>query len=355
MKKKVINVIFGVPLLLLGSTFLFIQNYFIGIILLTIACITFCYITTSNDTNIKTRIRNVIIAYLLVFIIYAIVYFVVGLVDDYKNKKIFEEDISKCYVILSEEHNYKEFEGLIEKHKKLYDNYEKEAYSILEKAIDDKIEQAKTGTIDDEFLQMLNNLKIDNYEIEKRMQTKTKTLKEYNVIVEINNYIENKDYIKANSELNNLLYDCENEEVKKIATSKQNEIKDLLIEEVISKAQEEISKKDYTSAKAILSNYKNLNDEKINNLYSIVTEEISKIEQAKIEKERFDYEVYCYFNLIAWKEKDTITDDKAYSKCATKFGITKEQAKESYNNVKNIGWKYQDKYPDIFEKYASQY
>lgn len=71
--------------------------------------------------------------------------------------------------------------------------------------------------------------------------------------------------------------------------------------------------------------------------------------------EKLDYEVYCYFNLLAWKEKETITDDIAYSKCASKFGITKEQAKESYKRVESSSWKYQDKYPDIYNKYASQY
>lgn len=104
-----------------------------------------------------------------------------------------------------------------------------------------------------------------------------------------------------------------------------------------------------------LSSYRSLKNDSITNMYNEVSKEVSKEKQAEIEKERFDYEVYCYFNMIAWREKETITDDIAYSKCAKKFGITKEQAKESYEKVRYVGWKYQDKYPDIFEKYASQY
>ena len=58
----------------------------------------------------------------------------------------------------------------------------------------------------------------------------------------------------------------------------------------------------------------------------------------------------------ARKLQNLTSDDVAYSKCASKFGITKEQAKESYQTVNSKGgWWYQDEYPDIFEKYASQY
>ena len=34
---------------------------------------------------------------------------------------------------------------------------------------------------------------------------------------------------------------------------------------------------------------------------------------------------------------------------------TIEEAKKCYETVEPKGWWYQDKYPDIFEKYASQY
>lgn len=347
MKKKIVNIIFNVPLLLTGVTFLFIKEYITGIILLAIMCVTFYYITTSSYNNINRRIRNVIIAYIIIFILYFIIDFVKYTIDDYKDQKIFDEDINKCYSILNEEHNYKQFEYLVKKHNS---DFKEQAYSILENLIDEKIEQEKLGTIDNEFIDMITQSNIDKDSIKEKIEL----LKEYNKLVEVDNYINNNDYIEADDLLTELINDTDNSEIKDKATSKQNEIKEFLIEQVINKGQELIDKNDYTSAKTFLSNYKNLQNEQITNMYNDVLNYISKENQEKIEKERFDYEVYCYFNLIAWKDK-SLNDDEVYSECAKKFGITKEQAKESYNNVKYIGYSYQDKYPDIFEKYQEQY
>ena len=138
------------------------------------------------------------------------------------------------------------------------------------------------------------------------------------------------------------------------------------MQQVIAKAQEQINNKDYSSAQSTLLNYKDLGNQTIIDLYNNATNEVNRLEaekkaqeeaeeRARIEKERFDYEVYCYFNLIVWNEKIQ-SDDEAFSKCASKFGITKEEAKECYETVNSKGgWWYQDEYPDIFEKYASQY
>lgn len=67
-----------------------------------------------------------------------------------------------------------------------------------------------------------------------------------------------------------------------------------------------------------------------------------------------DFEIYCYFNMIVSKE-NIWSDDVAYSKCASQFGITKEEAKESYHRVEPISYSYQEKYPAIYEKYRKQY
>lgn len=348
MKRKIINVIFNVPILLLGITFLTIQNYIIGIILLLIACVTFYYISTSTEMNINKRIKYIIIAYIIIFLLWSIIDYSMICISDNKEKKIFDEDIKLCHTLLDEEHNYKQFENLIEKHNI---EFKQQAYSILEKLIDEKIEQAKSGTSDNKFVSMLNQASIKNYDIEN----KSKLLKGYNELAKASESIENENYIEADNILTVLIFDTDIQEIKDNAKAKQEDIKDSLSVQVIAKAQELINKKDYSSAMTFLSNYRSLKNDSITNMYNEVSKEVSKEKQAEIEKERFDYEVYCYFNMIAWREKETITDDIAYSKCAKKFGITKEQAKESYEKVRYVGWKYQDKYPDIFEKYASQY
>lgn len=347
MKKKIANIIFNLPLLIFSITFFVIELYVLAIIFLVVACITFYYIYSSNEANINKRIRNTIIIYLIIGVVAITGYFLFNYIEDIQEQKAFDEDISKCYKLLNEDYNYEEFEQLIHKHNY---TFKSQAYDILESIIDERLEQTKTGTNNDEFINMLNGASIDDYIIEQKIEE----LREYNKLIEIDEYIKNKDYITADEKITLLIFDTKNEEVKEIATSKQNEIKDLLIEQVINKAQDYINTKDYNSAEELLSTYLILNDKKIRNLYNEVSSKTS--ESIQIEKERFDYEVYCYFNLIAWQEKETITDDIAYSRCASKFGITKEQAKECYETVNSKGgWWYQDKYPDIFEKYASQY
>lgn len=346
-KKKIINVIFNIPLLLLGVTFLAIQEYIMGIILLVVACITFYYITTSTENNINTRIRNIIIAYIILFTIWFIIDYIMNCIADNKEKKIFDNDIKLCYTILNEEHDYKKFENLIEKHNYTFKN---EAYSVLQKLIDEKIEQSKTEIPDNEFVSMLNQASIKNYDIKK----KAELLKDYNELAKASESIKDEDYIEADNILTVLIFDTNIQEIKDNAKSKQEEIKDLLSVQVIDKAQELINKKEYSSAMTFLSRYRSLKNDSIINMYNEVSKEVSKEKQAQLEKERLDFEIYCYFNMIAWRDK-SLNDEQAYSKCANKFGITKEQAKESYHRIEPVSYSYQDKYPDIYEKYASQY
>lgn len=347
MKKKAVNIIFNVPILLFTVAFLLIENYVLGILLILISIATFYYISTSTEFDINKRIRNTIISYVVIFLVLCIINSIYDSVLDQKEKKIFDEDIKLCYTLLNEEHNYKQFENLIEKHNYIFKD---EAYSVLEKLIDEKIEQAKTGISDNEFMNMLSQANIKNYDIEKKI----KILKDYNELAKASENIKNNDYIEADNLLTMLILNTDNKEIKDNAVAKQEELKDLLIEQVIAKAQELINKNDYTSAISLLSSYRNLKNDSITNMYNEISKQISEERQAEIEKERLDFEIYCYFNMIAWKDK-SLTDDKAYSKCASKFGITKEQAKESYHRIEPVSYSYQDKYPDIYEKYASQY
>lgn len=330
MKKKIVNIIFNVPLLLLGVTFLALQGYFIGIILLVIACITFYYITTSDDMNINKRIRNIIIAYVTIFIVYTIINFAIDSIYNYKEKKIFEEDISKCYSILNEEHNYNKFENLMEKHS--YD-FKKQAYIILEKIVDDKIEQAKAENIDTEFIDMLSQVNItDNYymsyEMSEGLEKKIELLKGYNELVKVSNSINNKDYIEANNLLATLNSNTDNEDIKEKITAKQEEIKDVLYEQVIAKAQELINKKDYTSAQTLLENYKDLGNKTILDMYNNATNEVNRIEAEKKAKE--EAERKAREKKEAEEEAKRIAEEKARKKReGVRIGMTKQDVLDS--------------------------
>jgi len=298
---------------------------------------------------------------LLVALVILIVVIIIAVVQikNYKN------DLQECYNAIKQDLDWNKFNEIIDKHLILKSTFEKHAYNKLYKAMDEEIETIKSGNSssgDEEIFKWTGQISYySSNEKYKIIREKTALAKSYIIINSINEYIQNNNYIKAYEELNNFIKIYEDEYLKQIqiAIDKKNEIQDKAIEQVIVNAQEGMKKQSYSYVKSLLSPYQNLENQTIIDMYQTSVKEEKAQQQAeekaRIEKERKDFEIYCYFNMIAWKEKETITDDIAYSKCAKKFGITKEQAKESYENVKNIGWEYQDKYPDIYEKYASQY
>lgn len=281
-------------------------------------------------------------------------------------------DLKKCYDVVKKENGWNEFQSIIDKHFILSSNFEEKAYQQLYKVMDEEIEKIKNGDYgtEEESFNWYNEAdknKVDK-EYKDKIKEKQQLIELYRMINTINRkYIKNGQYREAFSELNDIrnAYGlCK--EGQKIAKKEQDKIEDKAINQAIVYAQEQINKENYSEAQELLEKFASSKNQTITDLYKTCEQKIkekkkaeeerrSQEEKARIEKEKFDYEVYCYFNLIAWNEKDTITDDIAYSKCAKKFGITKEQAKEIYNNIKNVGYSYQSKYPSIFEKYASQY
>ena len=281
-------------------------------------------------------------------------------------------DLKKCYNAVKTESGWEEFQSLIDKHFILSSSFEKKAYQQLDKVMDEEIEKIKNENYTSEtqsinWLEKAQKSQVDE-KYKKNIKTKQQLIKVYKTINTVNQkYIANERYQEAYVELDYILneYDlCK--EGKNLAKKEQNKIKDKAINQAIEYAQEEINKENYSEAQKILERFTSLKNETITDLYQTCEQKIKEEKKAeeerrnqeekeRIEKEKFNYEVYCYFNLIAWNEKNTITDDIAYSKCAKKFGITKEQAKEIYKSIEKVGYSYQSKYPSIFEKYASQY
>ncbi len=315
-----------------------------------------------NEFVEKNKSKLLIIGFILIMVLIIAIIQIIN----------YNDDLKQCYISVKKESGWNEFQSLIDKHSILKSSFEEKAYQELYKVMDEEIERIKNGKFGKEEksinwfeLAQKSNVK-DDYK--NTIKEKQQLIELYKMINTVNKkYIINEQYREAFSELNDIrnAYGlCK--EGQKIAKKEQDKIQDKAIEQVVQVAQDRISKGDYSSTKSILEDFKHLKNETITNLYKTCEQKVEEEKKAeeerkkqeekeRIEKEKFDYEVYCYFNLIAWNEKNTITDDKAYSKCAKKFGITKEQAKESYDNVKNIGYSYQSKYPDIFEKYASQY
>lgn len=290
--------------------------------------------------------------------------------EEQEIKEKYNNDIATCYELIKNESDFDSFKSIIKEHKD-ETTFENEAYNNLYKAIDERIENIKNGNDDNKLVTMLYDIKENYYladERNEKIEEKYLLANSYTHINESNKNIDEQKYKEAYDILITVVNQNKgkNQDIVELATNKQNEIKDKAIEQVIAKAQEQMNNKEYSSAQSTLLNYKDLGNQTIIDLYNNATNEVNRLEaekkaqeeaeeRARIEKERFDYEVYCYFNLIAVKQ-NLSSDDVAYSKCASKFGITKEQVKQSYQTVNSRGgWWYQDEYPDIFEKYASQY
>lgn len=333
----------------------------------------YCYVPLDKSVkyslpkNLKKKIIYIMLGIIAVIIIGIGTYFgITSYIKEQQRIEKYNNDLSICYEVIKNDSDFAKFTSVIAEHTEETD-FSSEAYKMLYKAIDERIENIKNGNDDEKLISMIKDIKSKNSS-NQTIANKYLKANGYSNINKANKYIQEQKYIEAYELLGTVITENKdvNKEIADLATNKQNEIKEQTLQQVIAKAQEQMNNKEYSSAQSTLLNYKDLGNQTIIDLYNNATNEVNRLEaekkaqeeaeeRARIEKERFDYEVYCYFNLIAVKQ-NLSSDDVAYSKCASKFGITKEQVKQSYQTVNSRGgWWYQDEYPDIFEKYASQY
>lgn len=319
-----------------------------------------------KETNKENKILIGIVAVVIVVILGYVG--ITNLIKENERIKQYNEDIDYCYTTIKDKSNWEGFKIVVDNHKEESD-FEQKAYENLYRAIEERIENIKNGNDDEKLITMLGNAKTDSLtdNAEKKLEEGYLKAKSYSNLNKVNKNIEEQKYKEAYDLLSTVITSNKdkNQDIVELATNKQNEIKEKAFEQVIIQAQEKMNSQDYSSVKTILEKYKDLGNQTILDMYNNATNEVNRIEaekkaqkeaeeRARIEQEKKDFEIYCYFNMIAWKDK-SLNDEQAFSRCASKFGITKEQAKESYNRVEPTSYSYQDKYPDIYNKYASQY
>ena len=272
------------------------------------------------------------------------------------------QDLKECYNAI-EGGYWDTFQRIIDKHSIIKETFSNSAYKQLYKFMDKEIEKLKNGQETDELFELENKIswtQVSDLE-EEKIKEKITLAEAYKTINNSNKLINENKYVEAYAELQTFVKQNKEkyQEITEIITNKQNEIQETAINQAISQAQNQMNKNNYEEVQSILSSFLDTKNEQIVNLYNesvnAELEQEEKEREAMTQKERYDYEIYCYSNLIAWNEKTT-SDDETFSKCASKFGISKEEAEQSYDTVNTRGgWYYQDRYPDIFEKYASQY
>ena len=207
---------------------------------------------------------------------------IIGSIILFKNIQISKE-LQYWYEQLSN-YNIENFARKIEQYST--DNkFEEKAYNQLLKAINKKIENIKNGQNDEKLAEMITNL-IQNEKysnIKETLQNKLVLLQGYSVLNYANKEIEQGNYEKAYTYLKQAIQNQKdkNQEIVDIATNKQNEIKDKLKEQVISKAQNEITNKNYDKAEEILLPYKDTEIQEITELYNSIQNEMKQQKENK--------------------------------------------------------------------------
>ncbi len=273
------------------------------IVLMIVASIGYIvYFIWKNKEKIKNKIKNIkipkwiekkkIIIFLISIISIAIIlslsiYIYIHITEQKRIEK-YNNDLSICYETIKNELNFEKFNSIIAEHSKETE-FSSDAYKKLYQAIDERIENVKNGTNDDELINMIKKIKEKN---SSNTTIENKYLKAigYSNINTANQYIQEQKYIQAYNLLETVITDNKNtnKEVVDIATNKQNEIKEQMLQEVISQGQEKINNQDYSSAKTFLEKYKDFGNQTIVDMYNNVTNELNRIEAEKKAKEELE-------------------------------------------------------------------
>lgn len=244
----------------------------------------------SLPKNLKKKIIYIILRIIAVIIIGIGIY--IGITSYIKEQQRIEKynnDLSICYEVIKNDSDFAKFTSVIAEHTEETD-FSSEAYKMLYKAIDERIENIKNGNDDEKLISMIKNIKSKNSS-NQTIANKYLKANGYSNINKSNKFIQEQKYIEAYDLLGTVITDNKdiNKEITDLATNKQNEIKEQTLQQVIAKAQEQINNKDYSSAQSTLSNYKDFGNQTIVDMYNNATNEVNRIEaerKAQEEAER---------------------------------------------------------------------
>ena len=203
-------------------------------------------------------------------------------IDKYNN------DLSTCYEVIKNDSDFIKFNSIIQEHTE-ETNFSSDAYKKLYQAIDERIENIKNGNDDEKLINMIKEIKSKNSS-NQTIANKYLKANGYSNINKANKYIQEQKYIEAYELLETVITDNKdiNKEITDLATNKQNEIKEQTLQQVIAKAQEQINNKDYSSAQSTLSNYKDLGNQTIVDMYNNATNEVNRIEAERKAQEELE-------------------------------------------------------------------
>ena len=239
--------------------------------------------------KLKKKIIYTILGIIAVIIIGIGTYF--GITSYIKKQQRIEKynnDLSICYEVIKNDSDFAKFTSIIAEHTEETE-FSSEAYKKLYQAIDERIENIKNGNDDEKLINMIKDIKSKNSS-NQTIANKYLKANGYSNINKANKYIQEQKYIEAYELLGTVITDNKDihKEIIDLATNKQNEIKEQTLQQVISKAQEQINNKDYSSAQTLLGKYKDLGNQTIVDMYNNATNEVNRIEAERKAQEELE-------------------------------------------------------------------
>lgn len=231
--------------------------------------------------------KNIFISLGTIATIVIIICSYIGIKEQQRIEK-YNNDLSICYEVIKNDSDFTKFTSIIEEHTK-ETGFSSDAYKKLYQAIDERIENIKNGNDDEKLINMIKEIKSKNSS-NQTIANKYLKANGYSNINKANKYIQEQKYIEAYELLETVITDNKdiNKEITDLATNKQNEIKEQTLQQVIAKAQEQINNKDYSSAQSTLSNYKDLGNQTIVDMYNNATNEVNRIEAERKAQEELE-------------------------------------------------------------------
>ena len=255
----------------------------------------YCYVPLDKSVRyslqrkLKKKIIYIMLGIIAVIIIGIGTYFgITSYIKEQQRIEKYNNDLSICYEVIKNDSDFAKFTSIISEHTEETE-FSSEAYKMLYKAIDERIENIKNGNDDEKLISMIKDIKNKNSS-NQTIANKYLKANGYSNINKANKYIQEQKYVEAYELLGTVITDNKdiNKEITDLATNKQNEIKEQMLQQVIAQGQEKINNKDYSSAQTLLEKYKDLGNQTIVDMYNNATNEVNRIEAEKKAQEELE-------------------------------------------------------------------
>lgn len=279
--------------------------------------------------ELKKKIIYAILGIILIIIIGISTYLgITNYIKEQKRIEKYNNDLLICYEVIKNELNFDKFTSIIKEHTEETD-FSAEAYKKLYQALDERIENIKNGNDDKELIKMIKNIK-DKDSSNVNIANRYFKADGYSYINQANKCIQEQKYVEAYNSFGNAISinKDKNQDIVEIATNKQNEIKEQMLQQVISQAQEKINNKDYSSAQTLLGKYKDFGNQTIVDMYNNATNEVNRIEAEK--KAQEEAERKAREKKEAEERAKREAEEKARKKSqGVRIGMTKQEVLDS--------------------------